>query len=37
MESLPLALQREICSFAAAPELIPHEVEGRSAPTLPRS
>ncbi|EGZ17674.1 hypothetical protein PHYSODRAFT_499800 [Phytophthora sojae] len=32
MESLPLALQREICSFAAAPELIPHEVEGRSAP-----
>lgn len=26
MESLPLALQREICSFAAAPELIPHEV-----------
>ncbi|POM74061.1 Hypothetical protein PHPALM_9031 [Phytophthora palmivora] len=26
MESLPLALQREICSFAAAPELIPHEI-----------
>ncbi|KAH7484686.1 hypothetical protein PRIC1_004002 [Phytophthora ramorum] len=28
MESLPLALQREICSFAAAPELVPHELEG---------
>ncbi|ETK85762.1 hypothetical protein F441_09652 [Phytophthora nicotianae CJ01A1] len=27
MESLPLALQREICSFAAAPELIPHEID----------
>ncbi|KAI9987978.1 hypothetical protein PInf_024238 [Phytophthora infestans] len=27
MESLPLALQREICSFAAAPELIPHEMD----------
>ncbi|CEG40332.1 uncharacterized protein PHALS_10537 [Plasmopara halstedii] len=27
MESLPLALQREICSFAAAPELIPHDID----------
>lgn len=27
MESLPLALQREICSFAAAPELIPNDIE----------
>ncbi|KAE8878592.1 hypothetical protein PF005_g25861 [Phytophthora fragariae] len=34
MESLPLALQREICSFAAAPELIPHEVGGRCAPNF---
>ncbi|KAK1946005.1 hypothetical protein P3T76_003053 [Phytophthora citrophthora] len=27
METLPIALQREICSFAAAPELIPHELD----------
>ncbi|KAF1785312.1 Leucine-rich repeat domain, L domain-like [Phytophthora cactorum] len=27
MESLPLALQREICSFAAAPELIPLDID----------
>ncbi|KAG1697157.1 hypothetical protein DVH05_017542 [Phytophthora capsici] len=27
METLPIALQREICSFAAAPELIPQELD----------
>ncbi|CAI5739208.1 unnamed protein product [Peronospora farinosa] len=27
MESIPLALQRVICSFAAAPELIPHDMD----------
>ncbi|KAG7376874.1 hypothetical protein PHYPSEUDO_012639 [Phytophthora pseudosyringae] len=27
METLPVALQREICAFAAAPELIPHDLD----------
>ncbi|KAL3666986.1 hypothetical protein V7S43_007931 [Phytophthora oleae] len=30
METLPAALQREICSFAAAPELIPHELDAHN-------
>jgi hypothetical protein len=33
MESLPLAMQREILALAAAPELIPHEVEARQCST----